>query len=51
MLAPAGTLGFGASFAVLKARDGAPANGALISTTDRKTSGRESTHQAATPEP
>ena len=37
--------------AVSKGSGGGPANGALISATERNTSGRSSAHQAATGEP
>ena len=41
----------GGASAVSNGNAGAPANGALISTTERNTSGRISAHQAATGEP
>ena len=51
MLGPdADALCFGAS-AVSNGIDGGPANGALISATERNTSGRSSAHQAAMGEP
>jgi len=41
----------GAALAVSKGSAGGPVNGALISATERKTSGRNSAHHAATGEP
>ena len=43
--------GLAGSFTVLNGSDGGPANGALIMTTERNTSGRISAHHAATDEP
>ena len=43
--------GAGAFSTVLNGSAGGPANGALISTTERNTSGRMSEHHAATGEP
>ena len=43
--------GLAGSSAVPNGSDGGPANGALIMTTERNTSGRTSAHQAATGEP
>ena len=51
MVRPAAAGGCGGWFAVLNGSAGAPPNGALISTTERNTSGRVSAHQAATGEP
>src|SRR5262249_21539752 len=48
---PDGAGGFGGSFAVLTGNDGAPSNGAVISTIERNMSGRISVDQAETAEP
>ena len=49
--AAASAAGGGAPLAVSNGSAGGPANGALISATERNTSGRTSAHQAATGEP
>ena len=47
----AGAGGVAGWFAVLNGNRGDPANGALIITTERNTSGRVSAHHAATGDP